>query len=298
MNFTIPSTKAQMYTTLKSIYNFYRLNSTAYTGEQRSDLVLGRLSFTPLSNTSLMSKAENIVLPKIERERQKAKLEIEKQIATLRENIVELNKKYLEVNKKLNEDFIAIKEKLKEEASKKGLSYSSLTTEKMFQAEKDKNEKELEIQLEQNEKTTEINSKITALNNKISGIDDFYDDLLVMDKNAKFLELQDEQDKTKREIDEFNFLQAEKETKYHNSNLSSDANLELKFLEIQSKGLSKEALVDAGYYADVVSCITGYYNTLSAVNAFNDIKGETGLIMYLEDFYQDLVYNYKIRAQS
>lgn len=297
MEFTLPTTKAQMYTTLKSIYAYYRINSSAYMGQQREPLVLNRLSFTPLSDNELKSKAEDIVSPGIERERQKAKLEIDKEIETLNEKKNETTNKYNEIMLEIEEDYNKIKEKLKEEASKKGLSYSSMTTEKMYQAEKDKSEKSIEKQIEKNGKITEINSKITVLQNKKNDIDDFYDDLLILDKNAKFIELKEAQDKTVREIEKYNNSQGEKETRYLNANLLSDATLELRYLDIKSKGINKDVLVDAGYYADVIRCISAYYDTLSPVNAYNDIKSETGLITFLEDFYEDLIYSYRVRAQ-
>ncbi|MBQ0099041.1 MAG: hypothetical protein KBS91_00640, partial [Firmicutes bacterium] len=240
MEFTIPTTKAQMYTTLKSIYAYYRINSSAYHGQQRAPLSLNRLTFTPLSDSALLSKAEDMVVAGIERERQKAKLEIEKEIDTLNEKKNEIQDKYSEIVVKLEDEYNKIKEKLKEEASKKGLSYSSMTTEKMYQAEKDKSEKNIEIQIEKNGKITEINSKITILNNKLDDLDDFYDDLLVLDKNAKFIELKEAQDKTLREIQKYNNGQSEKEARYLNANLLSDATLELRYLDIKAKGVNKD----------------------------------------------------------
>ena len=51
-----------------------------------------------------------------------------------------------------------------------------------------------------------------------------------------------------------------------------------------------------GYYEDIMRCVCGYYDILTAVNAYQDILNEQKLSIYLDDYYESLVYMYKMRA--
>ena len=51
-----------------------------------------------------------------------------------------------------------------------------------------------------------------------------------------------------------------------------------------------------GYYADVIDCVCAYYDTLPVLTAYQDLASENKLAIYLDDFYQDIVYMYKSRA--
>ena len=59
---------------------------------------------------------------------------------------------------------------------------------------------------------------------------------------------------------------------------------------------AKEQLVEMGYYADVVKCVMAYYNTLSPLDAYRDLSSEQQVIIYLDDYYSSVLYNYQMRA--
>ena len=67
-------------------------------------------------------------------------------------------------------------------------------------------------------------------------------------------------------------------------------------MEINTQFFTKDQLVEMGYYKDVITCVSGYYDRLSALSAYQDITNETGLITYLDDFYESVVYMYRVRA--
>jgi len=67
-------------------------------------------------------------------------------------------------------------------------------------------------------------------------------------------------------------------------------------LEIAEVSFSKDQLVNMGYYEDVILCVGAYYDTLSSANAYQDFKNEDKLVMYLDDYYQNMLYLYKTRA--
>ena len=66
-------------------------------------------------------------------------------------------------------------------------------------------------------------------------------------------------------------------------------------MEIKNVEFTKEQLYDMGYYQDVIDCVCGYYDTLGAAAAFTDISKEGKLVLYLEDYYQNVIYMYKSR---
>ena len=73
---------------------------------------------------------------------------------------------------------------------------------------------------------------------------------------------------------------------------------EIDFLAVKAKGFSKDELVNNGYYKDVLKCVTAYYNTLSAADAYNDIMSDAGLAPYLDDYFDDILVMYKLKANE
>ena len=74
------------------------------------------------------------------------------------------------------------------------------------------------------------------------------------------------------------------------------ASLYLRFLDISSGEYTKDQLVEMGYYTDVIRCIRGYYDTLPVEDAYRDMFAEDKLAIYLEDYYQEIMYIYKLHA--
>lgn len=297
MEFTLPRTKSEMYSTLKSIYAHYRLNAVVYTDAQKEPLNLAKMTMNVLSNAQLLLKAETLVKPSVIREKQERKDKLNESLEKLSLKQDKLEEDYKKIYDNVEKDYEKIKESIKKEAIKKGLTYSSLTTEKMYEAESEKANLIAKYQSEKATKQSEINVEISTVQSEISSLDAFYSDLLNKDISKKFEELNDEQEKTKREIFKYNNSIESSIVRYRNTNLMASAELELKYLEVRAKGFSKEALVDMGYYADVIDCICGYYDTLhNDVTAFNEIKKETELMVYLDEFYSDVLLIYKVRA--
>lgn len=296
MNFTLPTTKSEMYSTLKEIYLYYRIHAATYIAEERPEFSLDRMEFTPLTDEELTEKAESLIEGAFLRERKEKEDVINDKIEALNGKKTVLTEEYEKIFLSVEKKYSEIKEKIKDEACKKGLTFSSIVTEKTYQAEKEKANELLKYQNEKSEKLSKIDGEIDSLEDKLDELSDFYDNLKEVDINAKFIELKEAQEKTLMEVFKYNNGIEEKELRFKNANLTNDMTLEVRYLEAKSKGLTKEYLVDAGYYKDVIDCIAGYYNRLSAVNAYNDIKNETGLIEYLEDFYQDVIYGYRVKA--
>ena len=84
--------------------------------------------------------------------------------------------------------------------------------------------------------------------------------------------------------------------RYDNSIKETKCSLKLRFLDISSGEFTHDQLVKMGYYEDVIRCVCGYYDTLSAGDAYFDISSERKLAIYLDEYYTEIVYTYKLRA--
>ena len=84
MNFTTPTTKAEMYATLKDIYAYYRLRFQGYDLPTLNNVLsIDTLQFTPLTDAQLTEKAEDFVEGEKIREIKKMQAELGEKIAIL-----------------------------------------------------------------------------------------------------------------------------------------------------------------------------------------------------------------------
>lgn len=296
MQFTAPTTKVEMYSTLKDIYDYYRLNTKPYEKAELLPLNITRLSCDTLTDEELTQKAEKLIKPAIIREKQKRNDELNAKIDEYRKIETKTIDDYATLFEKIDNEYEKLKEKIDTEAINKGLKYSSITTEKMRQVENEKAQKIIETEQAKNQRLADVNAKIRAVRLELESLDSFYNDLEQKDIEKKFLELKEEQEKNLRDIQKYNNGLDRQEVAYNNNDVLRQVSLELKYMEIKNKGLTKEALVDLGYYADVLDCICAYYDTLTPLAAYNDIKRESSLMLYTEDFYEDLLVIYKTRV--
>ena len=53
-----------------------------------------------------------------------------------------------------------------------------------------------------------------------------------------------------------------------------------------------------GYYKDAIDCVCAYFDTLSAVAAYQQISHDSKVAIYLDDYYANVVYMYKTLANA
>ena len=293
MTFDNPTTKEEMYEILKEIFNYYRLRRPEHDQVVLNSLELGKIEFTPLTDEQITAKAETLLYAGHKREKTEEKNKLEDEIAKINEKIAaleaeaeegiaEAEKKYGETIKWLNED-----------SANKGLLYSTVISDKIIEARKELSEKKGKINAELLKEKAILNASLDALNDRLDSLDTYYADIHAKEIEAKCAELKDEQDKTAMEVFRYNNGITEKEQRYENTLIQSQITLELRYLDLSSKEYTKSQLVDMGYYRDAVDCVCAYYDTLPAADAYNDIKNETGLIIYLEDYYENVIFMYK-----
>ena len=96
------------------------------------------------------------------------------------------------------------------------------------------------------------------------------------------------------EVFKYNNGLDEKEQRYLNTIKQTKASLKLRYMDISTGEFTKDQLVEMGYYADVVKCVCGYFDRLDPYTAFQDIASEKKLAIYLDDYYQNVIYTYNL----
>ena len=299
MQFQTPTTKSEMMETLNDIYEYYHFRQLQYDGIIPEQLNITRLTFQTLNSDQLEAKARLLLSPEQDRERKTATDKIAEKITSLTVKLAESFVTEETLVLKLNETYDEAIKKAKNEIRSTKASDSSIAQEKIKEIERIRAEEIAKVRTSEASLRSELSAKIEAAEEELSAMDDYFDELHEKDVQKKVSELADEQDKMFREVKKYNNSLDEKELRYRNTLKSSAANLELRYLSIHEQGFNHDELVEMGYYNDVIDCVSGYYNSLTAEAAYLDIKNEERLVIYLDDYYSMLVQTYKIRsAQS
>ena len=296
MEFTRPTNKNEMYNVLEELFFYYRIRREPFEEPVIPELTLERMEFTKKTPAELKEEATALLKEKHLREttdysnslyERKRELEylLEKDALNKFNLIDELLLKY--------QDSV---DAMKKEASLKWLNDSSVISYQISLLEEEKNKKINQV-IENNMKNTDVlNAELNEINIKIERLPERFTAIHNAEIDAKVIELTKAQEEREREVFTYNNSIEEKCQKYARSVATTNATLKIKYLEINSEYFSKEQLIDMGYYADVIDCVCAYYDTLPVLTAYQDMASENKLAIYLDDFYQDIVYMYKSRA--
>lgn len=296
MTFNTPASEEEMLSTLAEIYKYYRLKAPVWDNVSLVPLHFDRLVFKELTSEQLTEKARTSLYHEYLKELLDIKDGYAVKINSAKAEIVSLKQSLNEKIEQINSDFKTSEEQVVKEANKRGLAKSGITLNGLAQAENEKNELINKTENQTQNKINALNSQISAWENTVSGLEEKYAEVFENKVKSKAQDLQDEQDKIKREVFTYNNTLEEKEQKSENSVRQAKANLELKYIEINYSSYSKEQLVEMGYYKDVIKCVTDYYDSLEATAAYRQILDESKLVLYLEDYYPDIVYLYRTKA--
>jgi hypothetical protein len=297
MTFATPTTKAEMYDILQQMFHYYRIQREGYASADLEKLELERMNFSPLSDEQLLSKAKELLCGKKQREIMEYKNSIEQEIVLERSKVNSYTATKQSQIDEVNVLFAESEKTIEEKAIKNGLVGSSIVLDKLTQLETEKNTKIAEINANYTQKVSECSAEIAKLEIKKGQADTYFDAIYQKEESAKLVELKEAQDKTIREVFKYNNSLDEKETKYSNAMLRDNIELKLKYLEIQASQLSRDELVEIGYYEDAINCVTAYYDTLDAAVAYEDIIYEKRLMIFLDEYFENLVFVYKSRSE-
>ena len=296
MQFNKPTTKEEMYVVLNDLFYYYRVKRAGYEEVSLKELELERLEFNPSTEEQLIEKATELLSGNREREIAEYKNSLNEQMIKTSAQITAIEESAEEQTLQVEKLYADSEEKIRVTAEKNGLINSSAYLDKLAVLENEKNLRIADIVAKKDQKISELSALINSINERINSADTF--NALVFEKSvrAKVIELKDEEAQITREVFKYNNGLDEKEQRYANTILQANANLNLKFMEISMGEFTKDQLVDMGYYTDVVNCVCGYYDSLDAVTAYQDIVNEEKLTIYLDDYYSNVVYMYGAKS--
>ena len=296
MQFNLPTTKQEMYVILNDLFYYYRVRREGFEDLNLKELDLQRLEYTPKTDEELEAHARVLLAPEQQRE-------IDNYLADLRAQLEQLSLKKLLVEDNAEKEIEQVEklfnesvEKIQKQAIKSGLINSSIVVDKTTQLESDKNLRIADIVAKKNKEIVEISITENTLNAKLNQGADIFSVVHEKDVNKKVLELIESREKTVQEVFKYNNGLDEKEQRYANTIKQVNSSLKIRFLAITAGEFTKDQLVDMGYYSDVIRCVTGYYDTLEPITAYQDISAEKKLAIYLDDYYQNIIYGYRMNA--
>ena len=298
MEFTIPTTKEQMNSTLQEIFYFYRIRRQSLEEVSLKPLELEKIQKVTLTLEQIQEKANLLVTPEVEqlKQKEKQKLQMEINKIDLQQSIL-ANKKesaVAEVHKVYQERIL----KVEEQAYANGTQNSSAVVFEINRLTTEKEEKAQELALEYEVQITALQGQESALNDYIEHLDEFYQELKAQKVNKKVEELKEEQENEVLEIDKFNLGVEERIQKYANSIIRQKADIEIKRQQLNGQFFTKDQLIEMGYYKDVITCISGYYDSLSPQLAKQEFIKDKEAMIYLEEYYDTLLNVYIMRGEQ
>ncbi len=296
MEFNIPTTLEDMYTVLNDLFYYYRVRKQGYEEVNLEELSLPRLSDNLPSDEELLITATLLLEPKHTKEKleyeEKLSLEIQKIEQKIQNCGVNAQNQIDNVTSLYEESM----QKIKQQLSQAGLMYTSIYSDKIAQNEEGKIEKINAIVQARDNEISELSSEKAILQSKLNSMQSMFTQIHQKEINAKKNELIKERESLSRDIFKYNNSLEEKEQRYRNTIKETQSSLMLRFLDISSGEFTHDQLVEMGYYEDVLLCVSGYFDTLPAEQAYYDILAEKKLVTFLDDYYQQIIYVYKLRA--
>ncbi len=296
MEFTNPTTKEQMYEVLQDIFYYYRIRRESWEQVELQPLKLNRIEFNKSTEEEILELAEKLVSPEIKLKKNQAVQQLILAKSELSYKTASLNQQIPDVVNGIIALYDKQVEECKEQLSRLNTINSSIETIEINKIRQNQNEEVSKIRQEYSDKIALLEGEILGLENQIAQTEEFYSILLQEEIDKKVEELKMEENKHLEDVNKYNSSLDEKELKHANDIVVKQANLELKYKELNQAFFSKDQLVEMGYYKDVLSCVCAYYNTLEPMNAYQDFMNETKVVIYLEDYYTNILYLYRAKA--
>ncbi len=297
MDFTLPTTKEEMYEVLEQLFNHYRVRKQGYEEITLNELSLERLDITYETDQELLEKAQKILKAEHEREITKYESELSSKIIALQEKITLLENSHQEeianITKLYSESIL----KVQNQALKAGIANSSIVVDKTAQLEDSKNKEIALLTQTKNEKVATLLAEKEQLNLLLSQSEEYFLTIHQKEIDKKFIELCDERRQKEIEVFKYNNGLDEKEQRYANSIKQTKSSMYLRFLEIESAEYSKDQLVEMGYFKDVIKCVCAYFDTLEPLSAYQIFLAENRLTTFLDFYYEQVALLYKYKAE-
>lgn len=298
MVFPTPTTQAEMYETLKDIFYYYRIRREEDTGVTLTVLSLTRMTYTPPTDQQRRTQAETALKSSQEERLIAYKKKLSDEIAALNAEITATAANKETLKTKARESYAAASDKAERDAIKRGIAESSAALDRIADIATALAAELAEIDAAAAAKTAAAQARITALTADLNGAEDYFEDVFEYEILAKIDELKQKEEETAREVFKYNNSLDEKEQRSANSVATAMRQMQLKYLDVNSDFFSKDELIEMGYYNDVIDCVCAYYDTLSALTAYQTLAHDRKAAVYLDDYYANVVLMYKTLANA
>lgn len=296
MQFNTPQTIEKMYEILNDLFHYYRVERQPYEELELQSLKLARLTYTPKTDTQLATIAQDAVSSEYEIKKREYKDDIERQKKAFEEKILlaQVNAES-EINDIIS-SFDKSIEKIQAQAVKAGFANTNVVVQQTAKLESDKNVEVAKVNAKKNQLIADYTAEITALDERLSTCNTHFFGIQSSATQTKYEQLKEERQKLSMEVFKYNNSLDEKEQRYENTLKQAKMRIKLNYMEISNMEISKDELIEMGYYQDVITCVCGYFDTLSPVSAYDTFKANKKLSIYLDDYYQSILYLYKVNA--
>ena len=298
MQYTTPTTIEELYATLKDIFHYYRIKRMQYEGIELLPFTLLRMEDQSLTDEEIIVKAKTLLGASWEKTVFDYKQNLTEKIESLKLKIEENNSASKAEAQSVLEYYSTLLEKYRSMHYKNGMEESGMYVDKLIKTDKEKAEKLDEIERNRKAFEEKLLAEIEAHMVAIENADSHFESLFSKQLETKIQELKDEREEYKKEVFKYNNSVNEKEVRYTNTVAQVSANLELKYIQIKANELSKDELIEMGYYEDVVNCVSDYFDRMPPADAYSELLSQRKLKIYLDGYYQDVMYRYKLRAES
>ncbi len=298
MTFDTPTTRDEMYEILQEIFYYYRIRREADTEVDLNELDLERMTYTPMTELELTAKAETALKSAQTEKVLNYKKKISDEIAELTAKVTTYGTQKTAAENAARSSYAAATLKAEREATKRGISQSSAVIDRIADLQTALAAEITAIDADYDEKIATAQARITRLQADLTGADTYYSQVFSYEVLAEKDKIKDDEAKLRREIFKYNNGLDEKEQRAANSIISTTRSLELRYMNVSANSFTKDQLVEMGYYKDAIDCVCAYFDTLSALTAFQQIAHDTKVAIYLDDYYANVVYMYKTLANA
>ena len=297
MQFRTPTTLEEVYDILKEIFHYYRLNRQIVEEVELPTLSLPRLSETYF-DIDIWQEAKSDLAGKQEREKLERRTTLKEKLDLVKNKIKTIDARFQVIREAVLDGYRKDKEELIEFARKAGIHQSNILADNLVKLNDAKEEKLAKIESDKSAQLYDWLAESEALQTQYESVENHFKYMFDNEITSKSRELTVWLKEKKLQIDKYNNDLYEKEQRFNASMEKSRAELKIKLLQAAEEPLTKDQLIEMGYYKDVIACITSYFDTLPPTEAFALFNSEPNLAIYLEDYYHGILYMYQLRIPA
>ncbi|MBQ7339604.1 MAG: hypothetical protein IJW43_01980 [Clostridia bacterium] len=296
----IPTSKAEMYEQLEEIYLEYRSINHTFGNMTLEPLNIERIDYTPKTEENLLEEARVLLQPWYNEEYEKKLSNLDTQYRVYYIKKQDLLSKETAEHEALGQNIEERTADLEKKALEHGFANTDLFMDAYAKITAQSINGHAKITSKYDDLRKEVTNKMTEIEEEKAGLEEKYQNYLSHKISAKIVELREEDKNHTIEVLKYNNGVEEKLQRSINTNISSNASLKLKFMEITSEGFSKDDLIQRGYYKKIINCVCDFYtyNFGTYGAAYTDILNEHNLMIYLEDYYVDVLELLRMRAHT